>query len=246
MSSFEMYSFGIVAVDKPLKTDMIKVTPIEKLPLGEGLLSEQKKEYKIKMPDHQGIGRDSKVKGDLMIEAKWTAFGQSNRVTAPDVIKGETVMLFKVSDTDEFFWTTLMNEPEIRRLETVCYMYNNIPDGLTAVDKSTSYWVEVSTHEKRVQVHTSNNDGEPFIYDVIIDTGAGVLTIKDNADNKIVINSSASDILIKAGNTITLEAGVITLKADGKVMNVTPIVINTGMETTALISKANPHINCVL
>ena len=215
-SSFEFYSLGIVAKNKERNSPFIKVVPIEEMSLASGrsekvvvktsqngqsnvfrkedkntdTIDKQTTEYQVEIPDHKGVNRAQKLTGEMMIVAKWLAFGQSNRFTAPDVCAGETVMLFKVADTDEYTWTTIGNEANIRRQETVCYVFGNIPSGTKVFDRDSSYWIEVSTHDKHIKVHTSRNDGEPFAYDFTLDTKRGTFTINDNAGNVLELDSN--------------------------------------------------------
>lgn len=249
-SAFDFYSLGIVAVTKARDTDIVDIIPIEKITIGHGdiedlkatggatvnfkvktqnkLLKEQEMKYDITLKDHQGVDTTKVVKGDLMIKAKWSAIGQSNRLTSPDVVEGETVMLYKVADTDEYYWTTHMREPELRRLETVMHGYSNIPKGLKAFDKTTSYWMEVSTHDKHVHLHTSKNDGEPFEYDFKIDTAKGIVTIDDNSGNKIELFSSESKLVITTNDDIELNTTRLTINASEKVDINTPITTFSG------------------
>lgn len=237
-SAFRFYSFGIVMVDKERKSDLIKVLPQEELSISDGiirdfktegkgkveykeksetqLLKDQTMTYDVKLQDHQGVDRIKKVTGDVMIIAKWIPLGQSNRITSPDVIKGETVMLFRVSDTDEYYWTPLMREPSIRRQETVLYAFGNLPTGLEAWDKETSYWLEVSTHDKYAHLHTAKNDGEPFEYDIKLDTQAGVLTITDNAGNNIILDSSNNKLTINTNVDVEVNTQNVTINASEK------------------------------
>ncbi len=240
-SGFHFYSLGIVAENKERNSDLVKVVPIEELPLASGQnesmvvknngnnrsnvqyssqrkpvpMGKQTMTYEVGLPDHKSVNRSEKLTGDLTIVAKWTAIGQSNRVTSPDVIKGETIIIYRVNDTDTFFWSTVMIEPSVRRQETVCYMYGNIPTGLIPFDKDTSYWVEVSTHDKYVHIHTSNNDGEAAVWDIKLDTNQGIFSVTDNAGNDLEINSPAGTIVGNAVTKMTWRAPDIEL--DGQV-----------------------------
>lgn len=193
-STLEFYSIGIVAVNKPRNSDFIEVTPIETVLTADTLLKNFVTDYHVGMPDHQGVIRNDLLAGGAVLNARWIPLSNSNRMTAPDVIRGETVMIFRLEETEDYYWTTLFREPGIRRLETVNHMYGNIPSGLVPFDKTTSYWAEVSTHDKYVHVHTSKNDGEPFEYDIKLDTAIGKLTITDHVGNHIVLDS-ANDLI---------------------------------------------------
>lgn len=225
VSSYKFYSFGIVSQTKERGSFDILVVPIEEINLAtgqseettvsgssgkpsvnftqsktSGTLGNQKMVYNVESTDHKNILRSQKVQGGLDVTARWTALGQSNRMSPPDVVRGETVMILRVADSDEFFWTTIGNEPSLRRLETVTYMYSNLPSGIKAFDKTTSYWFEVSTHDQYVQLHTSKNNGEAVAWDIKIDTAKGVLNITDNVGNDLTIDAVAGTL---DGNFLT-------------------------------------------
>lgn len=244
-SGLKMYSFGIVALDKARDSEYAKIVPIEHITIVDGVsetvtasgsgkierktgpggkpLSNQTSSYSVNIPDHQGVNRDESLSGDIMIVAKWIAIGQSNRVTAPDVIAGETVMLYQMSDTDEYRWTTLLHEPSIRRQETVCYMFGNIPNGQVPMDKDHSYWIEFSTHDKYVKLHTSKNDTEPFAYDFTLDTANGSFTVTDDVGNSIVLDSSQNKITFNTLDTIEANTKKVVINADTSVDITSPI-----------------------
>lgn len=213
-SGLKLYSLGIVAVTKDKGSDAIKVTPIEVLTLGNKKLSEEKNNYKVEMPDAKGIKRSSQIESESMLIAKWIPFGHSNRLTPPDVVAGETVILFRFADTEEYYWTTIFREPKLRRLETVNYGYCNIPQGLEAFDKQTSYWFEVSTDQKYIKLHTSKNDGEPYEYDITLDTEKGNLLIDDNAGNSIELNSEQNKLSILTNTDVYIKSPTVTIEAE--------------------------------
>lgn len=196
-SKLQLYSIGIVVEDKKDGSDDIVVFPVEELPHVDGPVADHAPDYQVAMPNAGGVEQTSKLKGSATLTAKWLPWGQSNRITAPDVIKNETVAIFRYADTDEYYWTPIFREPSIRRLETVCYMYGNLKAPLKEWDKTTSYWVEVSTKKKYIKLHTAKSDGEPFGYDVTIDPQNGFVEIKDDRGNFFKIDSEATVITLE-------------------------------------------------
>lgn len=215
-SNLKPFSLGIVVETKPPGTDYILVSPIETLNVQpEGNIKDQKKDFSGDQQDLESTSFQSEHESKNYIRAKWMPHSESNRVTAPDVVASETVMLYKYANVDEYYWHDVLREPELRRLEDVMYAYSNLPSGATSFDETTSYWVRYNTRDKYVHLHTSKNDGEPFMYDVIINAKEGKVTIQDDAGNSLVLDSQAgdltgtltNDINLKAGNNINLEAG---------------------------------------
>lgn len=212
-SELRLYSLGIVVETKQDNSDQIKVSPTEILPLQNGLLSEQKRDYNVKMPNASGVQKSSELKGDDIVVAKWIPFGHSNRITAPDVVEGETVILFRFADNDEYHWTTLFREPLLRRLETVLYAFSDLKAPGQAFDKDSSYYLEVSTKDKHVTFKTSKADGEPYAYLIDIDTGKGQMTVIDDVRNEISINSRTGEIKVKTNEKVTIETKQAEVKA---------------------------------
>jgi phage baseplate assembly protein gpV len=236
VSGLVLYSLGIVVEDKPEGTDKIKVTPVEEISMADGLLADVKIKYDVNMPDHKGIKRQNAIEGDVSLIATWLPFGHSNRITSPDVYRNETVMIFRMADTDQYYWTTIMREPSIRRLETVNYGFSNLydpPDGKKSFDKSTSYWLEVSTRHKYVHLHTANNDGEPFMYDLRIDTRVGTVTLTDDVGNNIILSSPDNKLTINTNADVEVNTENCVVNASTKAdINTKDATINASSATT--------------
>lgn len=245
-SALELYSLGAVTENKVIGSDIIVVTPIEDFAFEDGFLADIKKKYKVTIPDAIGRTKKADIEGKVTIEARWIPFGHSNRMSAPDVVKNETVVIFRYGSNDTYYWTSIFREPSLRRLEKAHYAWSNIRDaiGKKIFDRLTSYWMEVSTFDKWIWLKTNTNDGEPFGYDVKIDTKNGVVTIKDTAGEFIEFNSATGTLSAKMNTRILLDAPTIVFKASDRVINETPLVHNTGNEVTSGTSVASPHICC--
>lgn len=267
-SKFQFFSLGIVLKDKERESDIIEVTPIEEFPLLEGKIKDIEIKYETAYKDHMEIEHPSELKGDYKIIATWRPLCQSNRMTAPDVIENETVIIFRYADDDSYYWSTLLKEPMVRRLETVRYMFGNLKERLVEWDKSSAYWFEVSTHDKHVWLKTVKSDGEPYEYDVKINTAAGTIDVHDDIGNHIHFNSgrgalictfnelielnaprivmNAKTIVSNASTSITDNTPIYTRNVSNKITENSPLVHNTGNELTNGVSRASPHRCCVL
>lgn len=193
-SGLKEYCIGIVVETKPVGTDMIKVWPSEELSLAKGELQKQQGSMTESMPDSQGNAKTSTVKYGSVIEASWI-MGESNRVTAPDVVHGESVIVYRYADTGEYYWRPLYSsEPAIRRKEHVIYGYSNVKDqvGKKEFDAESSYWMMVSTLKQLLHLHTSDNDGEKVKYDIKLNPKDGEFTLEDDLGNKIELLSTES------------------------------------------------------
>lgn len=238
-SNLKWYSLGIVVKTKEDGTDIILVSPIEHLAMtGTGLISESKNDRSNKLPDQDGVKTHTEVSSVNYVKASWRALGSSNRLSPPDVVANETVLLLKYGDVDEYFWTTIGNEPGLRRKEDVLYGLCNIPDGFKVFDKTTSYWFQWSTKQKFVTLRTSVNDGEYTGYTVHIDTKKGNLSISDDKGNNIVIDSVADKISLNSkhielngSETIVFNSRSITSNSDELVINASTSTVNSSDTT---------------
>lgn len=251
-SKLKFHSLGIVAKDKPRNTDTIDVFLVEQFPHTNGPVNESKNKLNANTSNLKGVKTMSQVEGKATSKATWFPFGHSNRMSSPDVIENETVAVFKYADTGLFYWTTMFREPKIRRLETVMYAFGNLQAKLVPFDKNSSYWFQVSTHDKHIHLHTADSDGEPYKYDIYLDTAYGSLEIKDDVGNYIKLDSPRNNVHVETNESITaktkhiqFECTDMVVKASQSVTFDTPVVFNTGEERTTGPSYANPHYRSV-
>ena len=199
-SKLHPYSLGLVSANKPLNSSVIEVTPFEDFPMLNGEITDNIEKYKSTINDAVGSTKQTEVKTTASVRAKWLPISNSNRKTPPDVRRGETVMIYRFGDTDQYWWNTIFNDIKLRRLETVIYAFsNNREENIDDTSEST-YFLEISTHTKTVHFHTSKNDGEPFAYDIQINAKEGIITITDDAENFIVLNSRDKRITAHNGD----------------------------------------------
>lgn len=251
MSDFESklrkYSIGIVLEAKKRDSMFIKVYPIEELPAVNGKIIEAKVRKKDKAKNILGVEIDFDIEANALLIAKWLPSGEGNRITAPDVQPGETVIIYKYADREEYFWESREIAKKLRRLETVRYSFCNLSDGLAEVeyDDDSSYFIEISTHDKHIKIHTSKNDGEPVGYDFEFNTGQGTFQVSDTAGNYLRLDSQSGFWKMFGNSNIEFEAPKSIRFKTNTVINDSQLVHNLGDELTDGKSTANPHYNCV-
>ncbi len=261
MSELKLYSLGIVIEDKPVGSDFVLVSPVEVLNIQQsGLIKEQKTTFEGTHKKADGTGFATEMKARNYLKAKWLPLGHSNRLTAPDLVKNETILLFKFGDVDEYYWTTIFREVELRRQETVLYGFSNLKAGISAFDKTTSYWLEVDTRKKTIKFHTAMNDGEFTEYDIIFDTKQGNVLFTDKRGNYIYLDSPKDtvtvnmlkDIVGVAGQDINVKAGRDIIANAGKNIEATAgsnitAKAGTNIEATAgsVVTIKAPNINLI-
>ena len=197
ISKLRFYSYATVAANKVLSSDLIEAVPHEQNPLNDGELTDHIEEVKGKGVDKDDANFDVTLDSTASIKARWLSFTDTNRMTPPDVRRGEEVVIWQFGDTDQYWWSTLHQDRKIRRLETVIYGFSNNSKENIENSHDSMYWLELSTHKKVVRFHTAKNDGEPFTYDIQIDTKKGNITIEDDDGNYIFLDSKERHIKLR-------------------------------------------------
>lgn len=217
-SGFRFYSLATCAANKQRKSMLIEAVPIEDMPMLDGDLTDNAEDYKAK---GAGVDGENAFEHDLKttasVEATWLPWNNSNRKTAPDVRRGERVMLFKYKDSDKFYWIELTDPDDetLRRLETVTYAWSNERNENKKIDHTNSYWMEVSTHDKYIHLETVKNDGEPYAYVVQINTKEGSVIIKDDDGNFILLDSKERNLRMENSDKsfVDLNKRIITIES---------------------------------
>ncbi len=189
-SGFKLYSLGVVAANKKRKSKIIEVVPQESMPMLDGELTDNTEKYKAKGEGVEGENAfDHEIKTTASIKAEWLPWGNTNRKTAPDVRRGETVFIYRYKDTDKFYWIEFMDPLKLRRLETAVYAWSNEREENKELTNENTYFLEVSTHDKFIHLRTNKNDKEPFAYDIQLNTKEGFFQIQDDDGNYLFIDS---------------------------------------------------------
>lgn len=229
-SKLMIYSLGIVTEDKPGNSLDIEVYPVEDLPIVDGDLYQKETVGGAVTEGTQTTNIE--VEKTNTIKATWLPLGSSNRVTPPDVVKNESVLIWNYQGTDTYYWTSLFDEVNLRKQERVIYVFSNTTEFNEPLDNENSYFLEVSTKDGLVQLHTSDNQDEVCTYDIIIDTKNGYLSIQDGTDNIILLNSDKGTLLGKINRSVTIETpDIITT---GETVNITAsnsVTVNTNTAT---------------
>jgi hypothetical protein len=194
MSQLHSYSIGVAAENKPLDTRHLNVCPIEMLSAVDGEINFDPQEQVVRGIDSRGNSYEVKVTMDNSVTAEWYP-GASNRVTPPDIRRGELIEIYRLGDTDKFYWRCMGLRDNLRRLETVIWAFNGTSnENDKGIDYDTSYFFEVSTHKKLITMSTSQANGEPFRYTFQFNTGDGHVLLTDDVGNHVLLDSAHTNI----------------------------------------------------
>ena len=203
-SLFHLFSLGIVLETKKAKDWIIKVYPIEHIPLRDAELNvEGKKTIDIETLNGETISVE--VKEENAIYAVWLSPGDSHQITPPDVVAGETVSVFRYGDNDLYYWSPTRFETTLRQLEHVAWIFSNTPDFKQKLDDSNTYNLTVSTRDKHITLKTPDNDGEFTTYEISLNTKDGTLTIVDGKENMVKLDSQADRLTVKTNVDVYID-----------------------------------------
>lgn len=246
---------------------VVEITPTEWLPMHDGEMVTNAKKMEATTRDVDGNESKSSIITDQVIEATWYP-GRSNRLTAPNVRRGEQVEIWAAADSDKYFWRESGTDDHLRKKETIIIGISNTDDeDDTELRPDNMYWIEMSTHSQIISVSTSQSAGEAYQHELFIDAGKSTFTYTDDIGNMIHANSrenlihlenadgtyvkltkkdidgyAPKDIKLKATNNVTIEAGKELMVKGG-----VKATINGGgsyMEFTAGVTTLKtPHLS---
>lgn len=211
-------SQGIVAENKPMSSNTILVVPVESLTMVDGELKSNPMKMETSGVDASGKSYETSAIADTVIEAEWYPGGDGNRLSSPDVRRGERVEIYQYGDTDKYYWKAVGADTDKRKLETAIWGFSATTDeSKSSTEKENMYWLEVSTHNGTITLHTSKQNGEYATYAIQINAKEGRILIADDLGNEIDFNSADTCIQIKNADGSMFEANKqdINSKCDG-------------------------------
>lgn len=198
VSQFRFVSIGLVAENKALGSKDIKVTLIEQQNLLDGEIKSEPQALEASGTDAKGVNYSGKVIADAVVRATWHAMASTNRQTAPDVRRGERVRVYQQGDSPRYFWVSCGDDDHLRKLETVRYTFSGTSDeGKDSTGAGNCYYFEISTHRKLSTFQTAQQNGEPYLHTIQVNSAEGVVVITDDVGNYVEIDSSATKITLR-------------------------------------------------
>jgi hypothetical protein len=191
-SVFKMVGVGVVANNKAIMEREIEVTPTEWLPMHDGEMASNAAKMTHKAKDIDGNESQGMMLTDQVVKATWMPSG-SNRLSPPDVRRGVHVELWATADADKYYWKTMGLDDHLHKLETIVIGISNTTDeSVTELKPENMYWIEFSTHSKRLAFCSSKSQGESYQHELYIDTDAGEFMYTDDIGNLINVQSKVN------------------------------------------------------
>lgn len=206
LSTFRIWGKGRVVENLPFGASEITFIPYEHQPMNAGEETSRVDQLKFTGEDQSGRAYAAKANTSGALRAKWLPMG-SNRVTAPNVCRGERVTIWATGDHGEFRWTIDGDDAHLRNTEIVIFAFAATKDFSSKPDLRESMYVfEVNTETGHAVVHTSAARGEACTMTLSLNGRDGVFQFIDGMQNTIKSDGPASRVTI--GNRYGAEVGI--------------------------------------
>lgn len=202
-SGYILYGIGRAAADLVYGQDTLKVIDIEKLPNLHGKLSDKTTTVTSNSTDTAGKTHAAKVNVGAGIPCKWiNYFG--NRLLPPDIRQGERVLIYRYGDSKDYFWCPTNLDESYRTTEhLILGVSNRKKKGGGKLNRDNTYFLELNTHNKTINIQTSKSNGEKFKYNFTIDANKGNVRIGDDVGNEVYLDSANTLVQLKNKDSTT-------------------------------------------
>lgn len=251
LSKLFVRSIGRAAENIDGTNRMLEIIPLEEIGYLDGEINTGRNEMFAEGVDFEGNAFSAKIETSNVIMAEWFPFS-TNRVHPPNIRRGERVLLWQYADSDKYYWTSTGFDDNVRRLETIVLRASNSTDETDkTITPDNSYWVEMSTQHQHITLSTSKNNGEAFKYTFQIDTKSSRVTICDDANNFVEINSPEKRITLNNtdGTHIILDKTNMKIHANDtiditcKTLNINTTKSNLTASNSTTIAGGTTAIN---
>lgn len=191
VSVYRTVGVGRVDTNKivELGKNIINVIPLEWLPMHDGEMTSTPTDMTFKTNDVDGVEKQGVIKTDMVIKADWMP-NSTNRLSAPDVRRGERVEILQVGNSPEYYWRSMGMDDNLRKLETIIFGISaTTNEGDTTLSPTNMYWIEFSSHTKKLAFSSAKANGEAFLYEMYFDMEASEVMITDDVGNFVNIQS---------------------------------------------------------
>lgn len=206
-SGYRIYSLGYAATNKDSDNDIfgkeLEIHPIEVKKFSNGELTDNAETIEVDGKTGSGQSYSAKVNVTGSMKATWRSIGGANRITAPNVRRGEMVVVYQSSDNQKvFFWDTLGNDISLRRQETMIYAVaaEGTLDKPASIQNDNCYFFQMSSHSKNIIFSTSKSNGEEYRYVFQIDAKNNNVLVTDDDENYFTIASKNRLIEMRNGD----------------------------------------------
>lgn len=218
-SIFRLVSIGTSKENKPRNSFTLNVLMNEQAMATDGEIKFDPKEVVREWQDNVGTTHQVKTTQERSVPCEWLP-SEDNRATPPDIMRNELVEVWRLGDSDKYYWRSLALKNGLRALESVVYTWNASPNpGGGGIDFDTCYFMAISAHDKQFTIGTSKANGEPNAWRLQFNTAQSEFTLTDQNGQEFEIVSSEKKLQLKNvdGTYIKIEGQEIEMSANAKI-----------------------------
>lgn len=237
VSVLHLFSYGQVVADNTDQSRTIKVKVLEHgnsrygVPSAEIMTDDCDVEHFLEKIKGDGKGNEEFVQRIISVNVSFKDFvpanwlnRSANRISPPKVVVGQRVLLWRVGDSNQYYWEELDVDMRLKPDEHIIIAINNNNKG-KQLDLDNAYIIEASTRDSRIRVRTNRNNSEKAAFEVDINGGEGYLKLMDDCagskrdyrGNGILIDSVNTKVVMQnvAGTSYILDGGDILTNCPG-------------------------------
>ena len=210
---------GIAAADKANESRELYVYCPELLPFMQGDLKATDIDATISTKDG-GSDYSGQIKTSNVLLCQYRCTS-GNRLTPPDVRRGEQVIVTCYSDTNMFYWDTAGVDTGTRRTETYRIGVGDTLENTSVLNDVNSYYLELDTRRhQHIKLTTAKSNEEKYQYTIILSPERNELAITDDINNTFIIKSENKQVMMTNTNSsfINLEGDNITISCKGNII----------------------------
>lgn len=193
-TTFKPIGIGYVMSNKLLRKMDIEVYLPEQANMRDGEILPGTKDLKYALEDINNLVRQGKITTANTIPATWLPM-TAHHLEAPSVRRGERVLIYAMANSKTYYWKEMGLDENLRKLDTIVIAISATKDEKdTTLTAENTYWMEFSSHSKKVAIVTSMANGEPFGYQAFIDTDKGEFRVIDSVNNYMELVSSENKL----------------------------------------------------
>lgn len=241
-SLLQPYSVGHAAANLLVGQTELSVWPSEKFTHTDGEVTDNVTTTTTKGIDGSGNNYSDNVESSVTIMAKWLS--RDPWLKFPGLVRrGEDVQIWRVGDTDQYYWELLGTSNHLRRKDIMLLAISNTRDeATTELTAFNSVFFEFNTVDKHITLSTPENDGEKCRYVVQLNYGDANFSIADTIGNSFVMDSiaelmqlrNASDTFLKLDKFEMVGEAQESIKFKTKLFDIQTETFNVDSTTTTM------------
>lgn len=232
-SILQMYSVGIAAANLQVGQTELSVFPSESRTYADGEVTDNISDYTTTGVDGNGNNYSEKVTASNAIRAKWLS--RNPWLKTPGLVRrGEEVIIWRVGDTDQFYWELMGTSNHLRRRDIMLLVFSNTSDeATTELTGANSVFFEINTMDKHITLMTPTNDGEQCGYALQLNYKDSNFSLSDTLGNGVIMDSVEKLLQLYNADdsTVMIDKTKILIQANDEVKIKTNKLIAETQET---------------